>query len=96
VKNKVGNPLYEKCKLHLLSQVSATSVDECVFIVADDGDNTVISAAAKAIVYQQKLQHTVATLGLWQDNCNLDQPDQILLIKKCYIIFVECSTATIF
>jgi hypothetical protein len=89
--------LYEKCKLHLLLQGSATCVNNCGFTVADDAESTVIAAeAAKATVYQQKLQQTMTTLGLWKDTCNLDQPDQILLIKKVYIVFVECSIARIF
>jgi hypothetical protein len=88
---------YDRCKLHLLSQGSATCVDNCIFTWSDDADNTFKAVeTAKGISYQQKLLATMVTLGLWQDNCNLAQPEQILLVKKFYIIFVECSIARIF
>jgi hypothetical protein len=50
--------LYEKCKLHLLSQVGATCVDECVFTVDDDAGSTFIAkAAARSKVYQKTETH---------------------------------------
>jgi hypothetical protein len=68
---------------------SATSVYECVFTVTDDADNTVKAAAAvEAISYQQKRCATMVMLGIWQDNCNIDQPGQILLVKK--VLYYIC------
>jgi hypothetical protein len=60
----------------------------CVTVVDDAGNTVKAAAAANAISYQQKLHATMLTLVVWQDNCNLDQPDQILLVKK--ILYYIC------
>jgi hypothetical protein len=60
--------LYRKCKLHLVATGQATSIE----------DNQTLGA----IAYAQKMRSTMATLGLWKDNCNLSQPEQVELVRR--------------
>jgi hypothetical protein len=60
--------LYGKCKLHLMETGQATSIN----------DNHTLGALA----YDQKLRATMATLGLWKENCDLSQPEQVELVRR--------------
>jgi hypothetical protein len=67
-KNTRWAVLYGKFKLHLVETGQATSID----------DNQPLGA----LTYAKKLRATMATLGLWKENCNLSQPERVELVRR--------------